>query len=140
MSAANTRLLESLPGLWSAHDVDGVVACFTEDCLYEDVVLRWEHRGLAELREFAANVFALLPDFRIRYTSVFATDAMGAAEWLIDATYTGEFEGHSLQGRPVSYKGVTVFALREGRILRNTDYWDYADWMRQLGVATLSGV
>lgn len=137
MSTANVALLERYPALWSSHDVEGLLALFTDDCEYEDAVLNWVHRGKAELRDFAANVFALHPDFRLRYLDCFATATRGAAEWIIEATIHGEFEGVAVSGTPVSFRGSTLFEFQDGRIRRNVDFWNYADWMRQLGVLTL---
>lgn len=137
MNEGNVALLRSYPALWSAQEVERIIALFTEDCCYEDVVLGWVHRGKGELREFAMKVFAILPDFRIRYTSHFATDSWGAAEWVIDATFTGEFEGEQIHGKKVQYRGSTIFEFQNGLISRNSDYWDYAVWMRQLNVPAL---
>lgn len=55
MNASNAALLRAYPMLWTHHDVDAVVALFTDDCVYEDAVLGWVHRGKGELREFAAG-------------------------------------------------------------------------------------
>lgn len=133
----NEQMLWELPVLWSAGDVDAIAERFTEDCRYEDATLGWVHEGRAAVREFAANVFGLMPDFHIEYSSAFATDCWGAAEWLITATFCGELEGVRVQNKPVAFRGATVFELREGLIRRNTDYWDYQVWLRQLGVLSL---
>lgn len=95
------------------------------------------HRGKLELREFAAAVFAMHADFQLRYLSSFATEQRGAAEWIIDASFEGEFEGVYVARTPVSFRGATLFEFRDGRISRNTDFWDDADWMRRLGIVTL---
>ncbi len=65
------------------------------------------------------------------------TGHIGAAEWLLEGTWSGEFEGVAVAPRRVSFPGVTTFRFRDGLISGNTDYWDYAVWMRQLGVLTL---
>lgn len=137
MQARNTQLLRDYPVLWSSHDVDGVLQLFSDDCCYEDAVLGWIHRGKPELREFAAAVFTMHPDFRLNYVSAFANDTRGAAEWVIEASFEGDFEGVPVARKPVTFRGATLFEFRDGLIFRNTDFWDYADWMRQLGVMTL---
>ena len=137
MHTANTALLMTYARLWDCHDVDGLVALFTDDLIYTDTALGWVHRGKHEFREFAAKVFAMHPDFHIRYLDAFATDTRGAAEWIIETRFEGEFEGVQVTGGQLSFRGTTLFELRDGHICRNTDSWNYADWMRQLGVATL---
>ena len=138
MNLHNANLLAQYPTLWTRHDVDAVVALFTDDCCYEDAALRWTHRGKHELREFAAKVFTMHADFRLRYLSSFATVARGAAEWVIDATFQDEFEGVVVPATAISFRGATLFEFRDGKISRNTDFWDYADWMRQLGITRLA--
>ena len=118
MNAHNAALLNEYPTLWTRHDVDAVIALFTDDCCYEDAVLGWIHRGKIELREFAAAVFTMHPDFRLRYLSSFATDQRGAAKWIIDASFEGEFEGIAVARQPVSFRGATLFEFGDGRICR----------------------
>ena len=80
MHTRNAALLHDYPTLWSNHDDDSLLTLFSDDCCFEDAVLGWVHRGKTEIREFAAAVFSMHPDFRLNYVSSFATDARGAAE------------------------------------------------------------
>jgi ketosteroid isomerase-like protein len=51
--------------LWSKHDIDGLLAIFDDDCIYEDVTFAMISRGKIELRAFANQILAALPDFHI---------------------------------------------------------------------------
>jgi steroid delta-isomerase-like uncharacterized protein len=138
MHETNTQMLQRYAQCWDSHDVEGLVALLTEDIVYEDAALGWTHHGIAEFREFAAKVFAMHPDFSLRYLDAFATETRGAAEWIIETSFEGEFEGVQISGGQVSFRGATLFEIRDGRICRNRDLWNYADWMRQLDVTRLA--
>jgi steroid delta-isomerase-like uncharacterized protein len=62
----------------------------------------------------------------------FATDGDEVVEWLMSGTHRGRFDGLAPSGRRFQVRGVTVLRMREGRILRCSDYWDLGTVRRQL--------
>lgn len=136
MQNDNEKMLEEYPSLWTSHDIDAVLENFTDDCIYEDLTLGVVNHGKQELISFANEVYITMPDFHITYSDYFATDTRGAAVWNIKGTWNGEFEGVDVSGKKVDFSGVTLFEFRDGKISRNTDYWDYTVQLKQLGVLT----
>jgi len=49
---------QSFIAAWNSHDVEKVIPVFTNDVLYEDVTFGAVNHGSAELRKFAASIFA----------------------------------------------------------------------------------
>ena len=128
------QMLERYPLVWSAHDVDTVLDFFTDDCIYEDIPLKIKKEGKQGIIDFAKEIFSMQHDFHIEYHRHFATEEKGAAEWMIKTTWNGEFANVDVTGKKVEFPGVTLFEFQDGKIRRNTDYWDLADVMKQLGV------
>jgi steroid delta-isomerase-like uncharacterized protein len=122
------RVLEDWATDWSSHDTEKLLALFTDDCIYEDVPLGVAKHGKAELRAFANDVFARVPDFKIELTARFAADTWASMEWVMSGTHqpTGK--------RFSSIRGATILELERGKIRHNSDYWDAATRMRQLGL------
>ena len=132
----NEKLLSEYPAAWSAHDIEKVKTFFNDDCIYEDPTLGVQKKGKDGLTAFAGEIFAMQPDFHLEYHHYFATETHGAAVWTIRNTWNGEFHGIDCTGKKVRFTGVTLFEFRDGKISRNTDYWDLTPLLVQLGVLT----
>jgi steroid delta-isomerase-like uncharacterized protein len=133
-NAEQERMLDEWAKAWSAHDTEGLVALFTDDCLYEDVTMGVVNHGKEELRSFANQTFVLIPDFKLQLTSRFVGGDWGVIEWVTSGTPTGDVLGMPATGKSFSsLRAVTVVEFRAGKIHRNSDYWDFATAMRQMG-------
>ncbi len=135
MAVSVERVLEGWARAWSSHDLEQLLALFTDDCTYEDVTFGVINRGKAQLRAFAEGVFAGVPDFTVEITSRVVAGDRAAMEWLMSGTHRGDFPGMPATGkRFAGLRGVTVLELEGGKIRRNSDYWDAATAMRQVGL------
>jgi steroid delta-isomerase-like uncharacterized protein len=130
--------LEEWAIAWSTQDVERLISLCTDDCVYEDVPFAWVNHGKDELRAFGQQVFNAFPDFRIELASHFAAADSAMLEWTMSGTHQGDLPGMPATGRAFSVRGVTVLALDDGRISRNSDYWDMATLLTQLGLMPAS--
>jgi steroid delta-isomerase-like uncharacterized protein len=129
------RVLEAWAIAWSSHDTEKVLSLFTDDCVYEDVTFGVVNCGKQELRAFAEGVFASVPDFTIEVTARFVAGHWAGLEWVMSGTHQGDFPGMPATGRRFSsLRGATILELHGGKIRRNSDYWDAATAMRQVGL------
>jgi steroid delta-isomerase-like uncharacterized protein len=129
-----TRMLEDYFTAWNAHDVEGILSYFTDDCLYEDVSLNRIVRGKTELRALLESVFADIAGFKMEIKSVFSAGRWGASEW----SMSGRFVHSSLPlpaatGKSFLVRGATIFELSDRKISRNTDYLDLTAFLKQAG-------
>ena len=134
MGIDNQQLVEQHMKAWSSGDVEGIVACFTEDCVFEDLGLQATFEGHAGLREFAAAVFAAAPDFHWTPNRMFAEGNQVCTEWRFTLTQTGDFPGIPATGKSADIPGVTVDEIRDGRIHCHRDYWSLATYLQQVGL------
>jgi len=138
MTMTDVHVLDKWTAAWSSHDVDQVLALFTDDCVYEDVPFGIVTRGKDELRAFAAGAFAAVPDLAFQLTTRFAAGTFGIIEWTMSGTHQGDFPGLPATGKQfASIRGATIVELRDTRIRRNSDYWDSAAFMRQVGLMSI---
>ncbi len=126
-------LAASVAEIWSGHDTDLVDDVFADDGIYEDVAMQASMRGKAEIRGFMEETFAGFPDFNVEQVRFFSTENMIASEWIMSGTHTGDFPGFEATGNPFSVRGASVAVVRDGKIVRWTDYYDRHDLMSQLG-------
>ena len=142
MSTSKTaRILDDWASAWSSHDTEKVLALFADECVYEDVTFGVVNRSKAELRAFADGTFAAIPDFNVTLTSRFAAGRWAAMEWAMSGTHKGDLPGLPATSRYFSsVRGSTIVELKEGKILRCSDYWDAATVMKQVGLLVVPQV
>jgi len=132
------RLLDEWAMAWSSsenHDPERVLALFADDCVFEDVTSGVVARGKEELRRYATGAFAAVPDFNYGVTRRFAASHWAAIEWGMSGTHTGDFPGMPATGKRFSsVRGASILELEAGKIRRESDYWDAATFMRQVGL------
>jgi steroid delta-isomerase-like uncharacterized protein len=128
------QTLEEWAAGWSTHDIERVVSLYTDDCIYEDVPLGIVNRGKEQLRAFGRQVFDAFPDVRIELTSQFAARDWALLEWVMSGTHKGDLPGMPATNAAFSVRGATALELKNGRISRNSDYWDLATLLTQIGL------
>lgn len=128
------KVLDDWAVAWSVHDIDKLLSLFTDDCVYEDVTLGAVHHGKAELKGFADRLFAAFPDLKVELASGFIAGNWAGAEWTMSGTHKGDLPELPATGKHFSVRGSTICELREGKIKRNSDYWDRVTFLKQLGI------
>ncbi len=115
-------------------DVDAAVAHWAPDGI-DDVAPLRVYRGQDEIRAFLTAGPASMPDFELRVERVTGGDRVASVEWRLSGTFTGiPFEGIDPTGRHVDLRGVDCVEVEDGRITRNTAYYDGATFARQVGL------
>jgi steroid delta-isomerase-like uncharacterized protein len=127
------RVLEDWARYWSSHDWDHLLPLFTDDVVYEDVTLAAVNHGKQQLRAFGEAFFSSFPDVTFELTSRFASGSQGGVEWVMRGTHGGDMGGISATGKHVEVRGASVMEFANGKIRRNSDYWDMATLLNQLG-------
>ena len=128
------KILDDWAVAWSVHDTDKLLSLFTDDFVYEDVTLGAVHNGKAELKGFADTLFTVFPDFKVELASGFIAGNWAGAEWTMSGTQKGDLPEIPATGKHFSVRGSTICELLEGKIKRNSDYWDRVTFLKQLGI------
>ena len=133
-TSSEERLLDDWATGWSSHNTEKFLSIFTDDCVYEDVTFSAVNHGKDELRAYAKEVFAGVPDFKMELTARFVAGNRGGMEWVMSGTHKGDFPRMPATGKRFSVRGATIVELEAGKIRRNSDYWDAATMMKQVGL------
>ena len=72
-------------------------------------------------------------DSRITVTNRLVHGNQVTVEWIATGVHTGDLPGLPASGRPFSIRGVTVVIREDGKIVRESLYYDVAELRRQLG-------
>jgi steroid delta-isomerase-like uncharacterized protein len=124
---------------WNSHDGAQVAALFTDDALYEDLAFDLISNGVAEIEAFANGLFTAIGDLKIELTSGFEVGDWAGAEWVFSGIDQGVFPDRPPSGNTFAVRGATIFELQEGKIRRNSDYYNLVHVQQQLGVLPADG-
>lgn len=123
--AACERLVRDFLGAWPGRDLDRICAAFAADAVYHNVPVA-PIQGLPAIRQIFQ---AFLDTFSSASLDV-VTLATGPG--LVIAERVDRFG--LPDGRRVELPVTGVFVVRNGRIVRFSDYFDLADFERQSGL------
>ena len=112
------KLLDAFAAAWNRHDVDGLMACMTDDCVFEAAagpeVAGTRHVGKDAVRRAYAAVFDAYADARWNQPRHFVAGDRAVSEWT--------FTGTTKTGARVEVNGCDLFTLRGGRIAVKNSY------------------
>jgi steroid delta-isomerase-like uncharacterized protein len=115
-----TGVLEQVLDAFNAHDLDAIMAHFTEDCVFDSPrgPEPWGTRmvGTDAVRAGFANRFAGIPDVTYTDPSHVIAGNRGASEWTLVGT--------SVDGQRIEVRGCDPWTFADdGRIARKDSYW-----------------
>jgi len=120
---------------WNAHDGRAVAEWMAEDASYEDIALGEVHRGRADIAGWIDGMAAeFSSDFHFETVSAQQDGDAYCAEWVMSGTHDGASAALPATGKRYAIRGVSVGVLEGGKIKRNTDYWDMAGFLGQIGL------
>ena len=115
---------------FNAHDVSGLVACFTADGTYTDTFFG-THAGQRALIAMFERMFREGRDYVWRMETVVEDARHAAAEWSFQYVVTDAVPRSA--GRKIAFRGMSLFSLDGGRIATYREYFDEGLALLQLG-------
>src|SRR5687768_2597197 len=116
--AESTSPLEGLLDAFNAHDLDAIMAFFTEDCVF-DTPQGQRLVGKEEVRQGFQARFDGIPDIHYGDDRHFACGDRAVSEWTI--------RGTRASGGPIEVRGCDLFELTDGKISRKDAFWKILD-------------
>jgi steroid delta-isomerase-like uncharacterized protein len=115
-------------------DTDAMVAHLADDVI-EDITPVGILRGTGEVREFFGALFSAFPDFTFTVEQATSTAQMSCVQWRATGTFRGApFQGIEPTGKRIEIRGCDCVEVDDGKIVRNTAYYDGAAFARGLGL------
>jgi steroid delta-isomerase-like uncharacterized protein len=118
-----------------ARDFTALRAVYHDDYTYTapDGV---ERTGVDAALEVVQTYTWAFPDFGVSIERQYQpADDVSIMEFRATGTHRAELDGIPATNRRVDFRGVNVVEVREGRIVREREYYDNLAIMQQLGVA-----
>ena len=134
MSDQIDTMLREENAAWNAHNVERIAAFYTDDCFKEDIAVGRATRGKEEMKALIGGAFTAIPDMKIELVTLFYRGGWAATEWIMSGSYSSDYPGFPVAaGRHFSVRGASVMELRNGKISRISDYWNFASFLNQVG-------
>jgi ketosteroid isomerase-like protein len=112
-------MLREVAAAYDRHDVEGILAYFDEDAIFESPrgPEPWGQRfvGIEQIRTAVAGRFAGIPDVRYQDDTHFVDGERGASEWTLSGT--------TLEGSRIEVRGCDLWTFRDGKIAKKDSYW-----------------
>ena len=133
----NRELLDHYVERYNAGDLDGVMALYADDAVQG--MPDGTFKGREAIRERLAMELAACPDVVHSVRSFVSDGDFFADEWTFAGTHTGPFvmpDGTEVPptGKRLEVEGMEVVALRDGKIVLNTLYYDMLSVVAQMGL------
>jgi steroid delta-isomerase-like uncharacterized protein len=133
MGFSPNGFIENYIKAMNSHNVDAVVAFFTEDAAYEDAALAIVRRGRNELAEFVRFFFDCYHNVEYTPHSIVGNNDRIAWEWTLNCNYSKtSHTGIPANGQRISIRGSSFMTLENNRCKWNTDYWDIGTLRKQM--------
>jgi ketosteroid isomerase-like protein len=113
------RVLEAVTAAFDRHDLDGIMAHFADDAVFDAPrgTEPWGTRfeGKDEVRRGFALRFSGIPDVRYTDDAHFVDGDRGASEWTLSGTTT--------EGQHIEVRGCDLWTFRDGKIVKKDSFW-----------------
>ena len=113
------QMLKAITTAFDRHDLDGIMAHFADDAVFDGPrgTDQWGTRfeGREAIREAFAARFAGIPDIRYEDDDHFVDGDRGASEWTLSGTTT--------DGQRIEVRGCDLWTLRDGKVVKKDSYW-----------------
>ena len=128
------QVVREFVSIWNAYDPALVSEIFTRDAVYEDQAFDVHVEGPTEIRFFFEQSWKAVPDLKMEVISMFSSGAQVATQWILSGTHEGDYPGLPATHKSFSIRGVGITEVYDGKVKRHTDYYDEAEFRRQLGL------
>jgi steroid delta-isomerase-like uncharacterized protein len=112
------RMLDAFAAAWNRHDVDALMACMADDCVFESAagpdLTGTRYVGRDAVRASYAAIFTAYTDARWNNPRHFVAGNRAVSEWT--------FTGTTTAGARVEVNGCDIFTLRDAKIVLKNSY------------------
>jgi steroid delta-isomerase-like uncharacterized protein len=134
MTGQTISLVQTYYDAFNCNDAEAMLALLTDDVAH-DINQGERETGVEKFRAFMARMNRAYRE-KLHDIVVMATPdgRRAAAEFVVHGTYLAADEGlPPAHGQSYVLPAGAFFDIREGRIARVSNYYNLADWLRQVG-------
>ena len=120
--------------VWNERRLEYIDQVIAETHALGDPTVSGRGVGPSAYRRQAERFFTGLPDLKFIVDDTISEGDKLVVYWTINGTHRGEFLGVPPTNKRVSFTGITINQIANGKILESTVIWDGLGLMKQFGV------
>lgn len=116
--------------VWNEKEISAV-----DRFVHQDVVIHsllGDYHGREALKEVIEIWLKAFPGLHVDNDSIISENDFVSIEWRAKGTHNGEFKGIKPTGKTVAYSGVTVYRIKDGKIIEYSAYLDMQHLLSQI--------
>ena len=117
--------------VWHQGDLEKIQELFAPDFRRHDPGR--EIRGPEENRQFIQRFRTAFPDAQFTILDQIAEEDKVTVRYRFQGTHSGEFQGMAPTGKQVSYSGIVIYRIANGKIVEQWTEFDLLGFLKQLG-------
>lgn len=131
----NETIARNFIEAWNSHDIDSLNSLFADEFIYLEVASGRSFSTKEGLSNYGNLTIKGIPDSKFEVVSVMANEQFAAVEWIWKGTNSvgWDFMGIPATNKYFELPGVSVIEIKNQKIIRNSDYWDWNSFMRLIG-------
>jgi len=141
-TAAQSPTARANHALWLQHaraenrrELERLVATLHDDCEYVVVPTGQRWRGKDEVRRFYQGLWSAIPDVRLTLLNRIDAETCVVEESEVFGVMQGSLFSIEPSGKPLRYRVVIFFPVRDGLFTGERVYFDLAEFARQVPAA-----
>jgi steroid delta-isomerase-like uncharacterized protein len=138
-SSASSETAIANQKLWLEHavaenrrELERLIATLHDECVYEVVPTAQVFKGKDEVRNFYRGLWEGVPDVKLDLLNRIDADDCIVEQSEVYGTMTGTLFGFPPSGKPLRFKVVIFFPVRDGKFVGERVYFDAAEIARQV--------
>lgn len=126
----NKAAIRQLYDAMNQRDWEALERAFAPDYVHHSSP---EHdMSLDQLRQVMVGFTTAFPDLHAEIDELIAEGNKVMVRWTQRATHSSEFMGIPPTGKHITWSGINIFRVVDGKIMEDTPYWDFSVILRQL--------
>lgn len=119
----NKKIIEDyMEEVWNKKNLSVIDEVFDESALIHSPL--GQLKTSAEMLETVKEWINAIPDIKVELLHTLEENGIVVSHWKATGTHKSDLNGRQASGNPVSYHGVTMYRLENGKV---KEYWAYLD-------------
>jgi steroid delta-isomerase-like uncharacterized protein len=120
--------------VWNQKNLKVVDELMAADYVHHDPSSPTVVSGIDGYKQFVIQYLNAFPDLHFTIEDHVTENETTASRWTASGTHNGDLPGIPRTGRPISFTGMTIGRIRDGKFVEGWSNWDSLRLMQQLGV------
>lgn len=120
--------------VWNERRLEFIEQVIAETHALGDPTVSGKGVGPAAYRKQVERFLRGLPDLEVTVEDTISAKDKLVVYWTVTGTHKGEFLGIPATNKRVSFSGISINQIKDGKILESTVIWDGLGLLKQFGV------